>query len=260
MAFDFSGNAAAKVDHGSDASLDNLTVGTIMFWAYFTDAAQGDVDLVYYDKGDTCEFHGNPDFDIMSLYAEYDGGTSSLVRATAANLAHFGFNKWVFCAGTFGNVDAPILAVGDLDSVAAVPAAYSVQATGVGARVSDAADIAYVGNHAADNRNMLSYIANIHVVETALTLNQIIAQQYRFSPLPNTRLISHYGFHGTGSAPDLATGVNNGTPANIALADHVPLAPPFGFDSSISYAIAAGGVAPTGSLYGPLWGPLAGVA
>ena len=94
---------------------------------------------------------------------------------------------------------------------------------------------------------MLGRMGFFHVISSELTLNQIIAQQYRPHVRSDSQVFMHLGFNGTGTQPDLTGKGNNGTVTGAVVADHVPLGPPFGFDipwAPVAVAAAAGSFPP----------------
>ncbi len=258
MALDFSGNTAAKVNHGSDASLDNWTVGTYMMWIFVT--GSGDDDIALLEKLATGkELNFNPAF---TLTVTANRATTALsARADIANFSSYAQNTWMFIAGTFntGGADGDQrLLIGDLSTFATEPSSYSMQTVGSGTLTVDAAADLIVGNKAGDSRNLPGSIASVHIVNANLTNAQILAQQFRFSLFSDSQVYSHYGFNGTGTQADYSGNGNSGIVTSATVADHVPLGPPFGFDEPVLYTVAAPTANPKGPLGHPLHGALAG--
>ena len=116
----------------------------------------------------------------------------------------------------------------------------------------------------ADPGNSIPYEGRIAWIGvwpgTALTLGQMIQQQWRPHVTAGCELMTWYGFNGVGTQPDLSGNGSNGTVTGATVADHAGVGPPFGFDIPWApVAVAApSGANPHNPLGHPLYGPLAG--
>ena len=99
---------------------------------------------------------------------------------------------------------------------------------GSGTYGSDAAEDACIGNKANDGTPFIGRIAVTLLWNRALTLGELIDQQY--NPHATSGCVGYWWLHGTGTQPDLSGNANTGTVTGCAVADHVPLRPPFGTD------------------------------
>ena len=183
-----------------------------------------------------------------------------MVDATPSNFAAWGIGKWLFVAGVIELGSMPRLLIGDLTTIPTEPSAYTTQNNGAGPIISDAAQNLFVGagrDFGASFR-FGGDVATIHIVGANLTNAQIIKQWMRPQIIASTVLFTHYGFNGTGTQPDWSGNNNSGAVTGATVADHVPLGPPFGFDSEVPTQVAVAAANPKGPLGHPLHGALAG--
>lgn len=254
MALSFVHGATEYVNHGSDVSLDDMDPCTIMAWVKVDALDASERNLLINKESGTDEG--------LSFYVGFNSGSPQLIAirqsttatwhtatAVAANFTHWGTGKWVFVVAVLNFGGTARLLVGDLSNVPAEPSAYTSQVAGTGAVQTDAANDLIVAN----GRGIATFwrfggdVATKHIVEEALTNQQIIQQWMRFSLRSTSRLFPHYGFNGTGTQADWSGNLNNGTiTGNPTVVDHVPLGPMFGFDVSLPFLVAAppGGIIP----------------
>lgn len=225
------------IDHGSDASLDNLDPVTMMAWINVDALDASERNLL---AGKATAGNGNGLTFLIGrtsgdnkLLLERQAGTWSTCDAPVANFSAWGTGKWIFVAGVIEIGVAPRVLVGDLSSVPAEPSAYTTQDAGVAPVTSDAAQNWIVGNGRGIQATFRfgGDVATIHVVAANLTNAELVRQWMRFTPLPTSVLLAHYGFNGTASQPDWSGNGNAGTVTSATVADHVPLGPLFGSDA-----------------------------
>ena len=226
MALSFTGGDSDRVDVSSYSDVEGMATGTIVFWVYWDDISPADNRQFFTKQGE----YGVA----FSPWGAGDKVQGSVVRGTTnldvaglnANFSHLASTKWLFLAFTWdtggANADQRLL-IGDLDSPAAEPSAYSTQTVGSGAVASGANNL-IIG---CDGGHTLSFngdIALCGIFDVHMTNAEIQAQQHSLYPLRECVGWWNLGFNGTGSQTDWAGGGNNGTVTGAVLADHVPLA------------------------------------
>jgi len=223
MALSFAVNSTDRVDCGSAAGIDNLVAWSMCGWAYITDLG---VFSRFMSKGD----------DVKEVMFGGSAGNTRLrqarpTNATAVENGAFPLNSWRFFAGTYDGTDGPRLFRGSL-TARVTEVSYSQRDTGSGAETSDAANSLWIGNRPTGtaNRAPAGRIANACFINRRLTLGELGRLQFRLLPDADTLGLWHLGFNGTGTQPDLSGHGNNGSVTGAAVADHVPLGAPFGFD------------------------------
>jgi hypothetical protein len=233
MALTFS-TSDTDVDHGSDASIDNMETLSILAWIYPTTSdttyryvtmkhlfgSEGGFSLAVTDQWDsaTPESFGMYVADASGNSDNAWGATNSIV-----------LNAWNFIGATWAGVgNAPVLYNGSLTSIVTATTINNSSANMTGA-VADASYNLLVGQHSNASSDFLGDIAIVYICEEVLTLGQIRKFQFRPQIVGTApRLLTFYGFGGTGTQPDYSGNGNNGTVTGATVADHVPLGPPFG--------------------------------
>ena len=233
------------VDHGSAAILDDMNPVTMMAWIVADNEAgefHGLMGKIKNAGGQGLSFATHEESIVMLINRATD--TVGLeAEILLSGFAAWGFAKWMFVAAV-ADVGTEVRAlVGDLTTAPAEPSSYDAQAAGSGSILTDAGQSFQVG-HTNDNTDAAAGfagdIAFVHVVEAALTNGQIIEQWMRPHVVANSRIFSHYGWNGTGTQPDWSGHGNNGTlTGSPTVVDHAPIAPGFGFDVTVPYAITA---------------------
>lgn len=226
MALDFSG-ASDKVNFGSAAVLDALSIGpsTLLMWV-FPDASPPAADGTFVRKS-TTGFTFNPD-STGNIQLSITRGTQGLLAQTAlANMATYGASKWCCIAATWDSTGAngdQQLWHGDLATPIAEASAYSgVQRVGSGTVTDTTALDFLVGNASTNNRLFDGKVGFIAAWSRRLTLEELIAQQFRPHVTSGCVLFCHLGYNGTGTQPDWSGNGNAGTVTGTAVASHVPL-------------------------------------
>lgn len=227
MALLLSGSDTDRINHGSDASLDNIDTGTFICWAYSLFDASTNAELFHKATGTPARSWLVKTSNVHEI--QY-GRTGTNLQATAAlgNFAHYGTSKWCFFAAAWdfsGANGDQILLIGDLDSPAAEPSSYSTQVVGTGSAGDDSAADFIVGNHPSGSVSWDGRIALFAAYAELMTIAQIQALQGRLQPGPQStcKLFCNYGFHGTGTQTDWSGNENNGTVTGATVADHVPI-------------------------------------
>lgn len=231
MALYFDANGE-YVDYGT--ALAGLTAGTLMFWCVIvSDALRGALFSDQSTADITLDYTGTSAGDPISIQ-RYRATQYLLAQAPAGNFAAYGLLKWLFIAATFnsagGDTDQKLL-VGDLSTPAAEPSSYTTQRAGSGAASTGGTLSTLVGARFKASRFWPGAIAWGAVWDTALTVAEIQAQQWR-SGYPvvqpgNCKLLCHYGANGVSAQPDWSGNGISGTVSGATLTYHVPLGPWF---------------------------------
>lgn len=208
-----------------DAGIDNEHAFTVLMWHYPTTVT---AQRRFWDKG----------VDIKGLSIDPSSRMEMKVgRATTNAFAtlsgSLSTGSWQFAACTFDTTDGPRIFTGALDTTASEPA-YSRRDVGAGAASSDSGGPFCIGGievgspiYAFEGR-----IAIFAHFKRRLTLQEIIAWQFRPFVDADTDIFIELGYNGTGTQPNLTSLGNgiDGTVTGATVGDHVPLPPRFGFD------------------------------
>jgi hypothetical protein len=242
-----------RVNHGSDASLEDLGVGegaAFSVWAW-----------VYRDADGTNQYIITKDGSYPSgwgfLLDDFSGGTDGQIRfivfrttdsaawteyiSNSSNVA--ALNTWTFVAATFDADATPetLLYIGDLSTTVAEVSGYSKTQDGTEAASTDATYECWTGNLPRTTAHPFSgRIARLGVVGATMSLGDLQRIQYASvgqCNIANTLLLTDY--HGTGTQADFSGNGNNGTVTGATATSHVPLGPAFGFDVGVPYVAAA---------------------
>lgn len=237
MALTFGALISDRVDHASDASLDDVDPFTCLMWIKPNTLSQDGRRLFAKANGDdpSMAFLGNSG----NLILRWGRATTGLDYRT--NDTPLSANVWQFLAfkidtGAGGNQAG--IWVGTLSALAS-ESTYGTSTDGSGALDSNAANSFIVGNRPAANLAFEGDAAFVSFWNVALSETQIHAQQFRPHVKTGCVLFSHYGFNGTGTQPDWSGNGNSGAVTGATVADHVPLGPAFGFDLGWQGQIAA---------------------
>ena len=236
------------VDHGSDASLDDLTNPTVLTWIYPTVSDTNYRAIVSkLDTGDSLGW-GIRMTDIWDSSAPE---SINVVRVTDAGNKFsetvqdvMVLSAWNFIGVVFqspGTEDD--IYRGDLTTLATK---QTIGKSNVRAGASVLSDAAEAFRLAATSDNTTNQyrgrIAFVAVFDAQLTLAQIQAIQYRpINSMTHSScvLLVFPGLHGASTVPDFSGNGNTGTVTNATIDDHVPLGPHFGFRRSNPYVVGA---------------------
>lgn len=226
MALSFAGSSTNRVNVGSNAVLDNPTVGTVCGWFRLTsaggryllckaDSTFANYLLFYVNSGRSMVMAKSKS---TSIY-EFRSGTGII----SDNIDYFGAWSFNFTSGVNGD---QIFYLGTKTSVA-TSQSQSLQNHGSGTLWDDSAEsmhIANAGNSGAYNSGgapaVISHISA--VFGRQLTLEEIIQQQFARMPVTNTAGFWEVGWPGT-TVPDLSGNGGDGTVTGASAADHVAL-------------------------------------
>lgn len=214
----------------------NDGAGTICFWIYPTDNTARQQLFIWingFGLGWRADSSGNFEFFVNRVT------TPLLIEFNYTNAAAFGTNKWVFMAfrwnasGVAGDEEAYI---GDLSTLAVEPSSYFTQQVGSGNVGGTGTYV--LGNHSsATTRYFRGRIAHYSKFDRYLNIDEIHHIQFSRKPIDNCKHFIEPGFNGTGTQPDWSGNGFSGTVTGATVTDHVPLAPLFGYDASLPYAV-----------------------
>lgn len=229
MALFFTAASSDAVNFGSSAGLDDIAAndGTFLLWVY-PDAVPPAAATTFVRKDS-----GNFVFtaNLTSLVFNIARATQSLSISTVfANLSTYGAGKWCCVAAAWDTAGAngdQQLFHGDLATPIAEVSAYSsTQRVGSGAVTDTSSLNLIVGNNVAGTLPFAGRIAFVAVWNRRLSLDELIAQQYRPHVTSDCVLFTHLGYNGGGvgvTHPDWSGNGNVGTATGTTVADHVPL-------------------------------------
>ena len=241
MALDFGIYTDVRyVDHGTLGSWA-MSVGTILVWIWMENDRSDVAPPGICGKRTATETHffGINFADSNDLRYRHDRATTRLDIVGTDELL---VDEWSFVGVSFdtAGVDGDQhLYHGTLTKLVA-ETGYAAQQVGTGA-IQDLTGNTFYGGWQGQIADGYwdGKVAWIAAWTRQLSLGEIKAQQFRPHVTSGCLLFSHY--HGTGTQPDLSGNGNNGTVTGALVTNHVPLAPPFGFDIA---AIGAGGRLP----------------
>ncbi len=228
MALKFVSASTDKVDHGS--SLTPGSTGTILFWYKPTSTVGNRVFFIKQTAGDLECYRESADGTIFSFFVERGTVNTGVLSTTGQLVA----GEWAFLVYAYDlNANSTVLYKGSLSAIAVdVTSGTSAQGSGTFTAPTGALRI---GGNGVSVSTADCEIAYVQIVNgRKLTLGEIRTLQFQPHFVPDTALFSHYGFNGTGTQADWSGNVNNGTVTGATVSAHVPLGPPFGFDSDLA--------------------------
>jgi len=210
----------------SGSAINSLTTFTVALWSYRIDVGEGGFGR-YYQKSD-----------IFFVRTTSSSAFRANRWATAFGqweYAHPGTSQWYHTAITY-----------DYGSTANDPVIY-VNGTSVSITEAQApsgsvnADTAalVIGNTSAEDRTWNGRHAEFCIYNRILSADEI-KTLYKFGPrkVPGG-LVLYIPLIGASPEPDFSGNALNGTVTGTSVADHAPVAPPFGFDMGWMGAFAA---------------------
>jgi hypothetical protein len=226
MALKFDNTTSDHVDHGSDASLDDLTAGSIMIWLWPNDVSNdfegvcSKTESDGYNDGWSWYKMGADGTRLRFTYAR--AVSDQDVRMTTSSLSA---QTWHCCVVTFNTAGSPASYVGDLTTK--LSDVSDTVTAGSGSKVTDAAHPLRVGS-TWDTTNYDPFggrIALCSIWNTQLTLAQLQIQQYeiRRPIVAPGNCVFFCNYFGTGTQVDWSGNGSNGTVTNATAAPHVPL-------------------------------------
>jgi len=227
MSLLFADNSTDKLDLGSDASIDNISSGTLILWGYWPSVANL-TRAVWSKLGGTqsiiCFRRGG---DGTSLRFTY--GRSSVNQSVDLSTGSLSANTWLCVCFRWEEGVHISIYVGSLTSLLVDRSSGATLGSGTH---DDSAGILTIGQYA----DAVTNSDNMQVAFAALfnrRLNDDEAILWQFKPrvLPGCLRFYIPGFSGTGAQPDYAGSGINGTVTGTTVADHVPLGPLFGFNN-----------------------------
>lgn len=232
MALQFDEGSTDNVSLGSDSSIDNLSAFTYIVWSKLRTAITGGGKSIM----GIGTFGGQHRKNILYNLNTAQSLAFSIDRATTdasanTDTAQYTVGEWTYIAATFDTTVGPSVYVGDLNTIVAEVSGYLAQETGEGAIGDSSGSTFTIGATTGASLAPQADIAVVMIFNKVLTLAELKMQQFRPHMTGDCVFFSHLGFNGTGTQPDWSgTGNNSVSVTGVAVADHVPLGAPFGFD------------------------------
>lgn len=217
-------NAANRyVNFGNGSPIDDVTVGTCLWWVWLDSGFAGSVlQAKTVVDGHKLAFNGTG---AAGFEWKIDRATSDLtILATPGNFAAYGVDKWM-CVGVTWDTggSSPTAYIGDQALPMAEPSSYTSQAVGSGTPTTDVSNDLIVGAaNASGGAAWDGKVAFVAWWSTRLTAGELTHQKNHPQPGPNCLLMAH--LWNTGTAADLSGNNLNGTVTGAVQHRHVPLA------------------------------------
>ncbi len=229
MSLVFGANTSDRVNHGSAASLDGLTAFTVLMWVYCT--TRTDLRVL------VAKHTGTPLGWLLRLTGT-SGNLQFLWTRATQNLSYIctgtpiALSTWVCVGvtmdqGASANALARMFFGGPTTPIAAA-AGYSLTQDGSGGYNSADAQDFMIGNNMNTATAFQGSIAVVAHWNRVLTLGEMHQQQHRPHKTSGCVLLTHCGYGGTGTQPDLSGSGNNGVVTGATVGAHAPIAAPFG--------------------------------
>lgn len=249
MALTFGAATSDRVDCGSGASIDDLNPFTWLFWCYATNntanRALGSKESGSNSKrlrlSGTGGSAGNLRVEVVRATTNTDYITNDTPLGT--------LNTWKCVAITFDSAASAgqiVNIYSGTRSVVLAESTYGTATDGSGTPSSEAAGSFYIGNRAGLASSFQGRIAVCMIWNRALTLAELIEQQFRPHKTSGCVMFTRVGYNGTGTQPDWSGNGNAGTVTGATLTpDDVPLGPMGGFgigeEAWVPYVPPSGG-------------------
>ncbi len=218
-----------KVNHGQDASLDNIAAGTVMAGVYRAEITGGHNRIV--TKGDAFTDGEWFYFSNTGNLQFFRGRVTSSTTAAAAVgtfVPQLGaLHRWFTVAAVWdsGGVDADQrLYAGDEAHPMSEPSSYAAQTVGSGAFGDNDLDDLIVGSRAAVSQPIDGIVAWVGIWrDRLLTRDDLRVQQKDPHRTAGNVLLCHYGMHSASAQLDQSGKGNHGTNSGAELAPHIPI-------------------------------------
>lgn len=233
MALQTTDNGTQVVNHGTDSSLTDLTVGTVAFWVKHADTNTTFRTLVHkiytpsFPAGWVVfrnETTGYIRFDFLKSSTYLRIAPDSILQGTTE------YSFWAFTWNATSGVATDQKGFFGDESTLVSEISYSFQQAGTGTYNSDTLQPLRVMNNDTPNNAMAGDFAWVGIWNAQLTLTDLLLQwknlQAPIVKRSNNVLFCHYGIHGSGGVGtqlDWSGNANNGTITGATKADHAPL-------------------------------------
>ena len=243
MSLDSPGGNTDKIDHGSDASLDTMSAGTVLIWCEID--VLGGFEALYskiiVGTGLVVALMHRGDIGSgqLEMTVAMTGATHSAISASSTITTGFNFLGGVWQPGG----DNAKVYRGSPTSL--VTDATNTSAAGSGTQQSDSLGSACVWNwpeSGFDTNSPNGRASRCMIFNTILTLGEIQAQQRRPQNRSDCVLFVEYGYNAAGTQPDWSGNGNAGTVTGMtAGGNHYPGGLMARGEFSVPYEVAAGG-------------------
>lgn len=223
MSLESTGLTTQGVSITQNTSINNLVPITIATWVYIDTTGNSIWPRIFCKRVDVSnywemQYSGTPtiNFSFSRVYSPTSAWSSCNGFLTTG--------IWQFIAATFDGTNASKLYVGSLTSIVSEVSSYANYQAPSGTNCNDATANLYLMQRPSVTA-MDGKMAWAGIWNRSLTLGELQAQQYHPHVTADCKLFMHLGFNGTGTQVDWSGNGNNGTPANLTVANHVPLGP-----------------------------------
>lgn len=241
MSLLFGGVNSDRVNCGSAAALDNLTVGTYAMWCYPTSLVSGNPLMTKGTLGVTgFNFRLNGTVGDIELRI-----ARTVTTAFVSKNLPLVVNTWCFVAVAWNTGVSPVahLYGGNLTATVS-ECTYSSSIDGSGSWDDSALDV-LIGQNSSLTSAFNGRIGWTGIWNRALSLGDLRRLQDRTQTISTSSdtasnlLNIHLGYNGTGTQPDWSGNGNNGTLTGTSISNHIPLGPLFGYDTMDLYKTAS---------------------
>lgn len=221
MALEFTGGDNDQVNHGSASNLDDVAVGTYLFWIWWDALPSAVRSLLGKSERRIIHSHWGSTGDYTAFIID---GTNKVEFA-----ANIGATAAWYCVAftwdtSLGSGYGSIYRGSLTGLMASQTLTWETKVAGG----TDAGGDLLIGRDSNANTSLDGKIALFAHWGVRLTLDELIQQQYRLMPVVRTDpsellVFCNYGFSGTGVQRDWSGNSNDGTVTGATVAPHVPL-------------------------------------
>ncbi len=222
MAREYAATAGYRSDFGDVSGRNNLSACTVMLWEN-PDSEDQNGHLLYGGSGGTgwLIFRRTSAASGYLVFQRDCTTTDAVIDTQQNNLQNVAANQWNFLAVVWDLGVTGKLYTGDRTNPPAEPSSYGTQDLGSGSSVSGSGQ----GNLWVGSRNDGSLvhdgeIAWVHIVNRALTENEIRAQWLKPHLVNGSVLYTHLGIDASTNEPDWSPLATDGTTTSATRTDH----------------------------------------
>ena len=236
MSLLFADNSTDNVDCTSNASLDNLDPGTIIWWGYWPSVANAlRAQMGKVGTQSTIIFRRAGDG--TTLRFQFGRSTTAFLHDSATGM--LSANAWLCVAHSWDVASGGTSSWYRGTRTTSMSSVGGTPTVGSGTH-DDSGGSLTVGLYTGLNSDAVR-VATMAVFNRALSLAECNAWQFKPRVTSGCVGFWNFGYNGTNTQPDWSGNANNGTVTGATVADHVSIGPPFGYARRQSYIVAAAG-------------------
>lgn len=255
MALTFSDGSTDKISIASAASIDDYSVFTCMMWVNL--ASIGISPLYLMGKRPAGAFGKQiwvrtaPSTELTLGNIARASGNAQAGTSTIPSTNTWTFLAFMYDEGGATAADTVKIFTGDLNTRVTEVGSYVFQTQGSGATTAETGSPLVIFNqHGTGSIAPDGSCGFFAYINKNMSVEEIAVHQFRPRVIAETGVFMYPGYNGVSTQPDWAGNGNNGTVTGATAAAHVPLAPPFGFDTAELEPQAAGTTDGVGSSAG----------